>query len=584
MWFLFLKIFFLMALAAALGAWLAWWWFRRNYEDVTTYHEELISRASRKDAIVPATKDDLNTSLADLRAVVSGIRVPDISPLNERLVRIEHAMAATGNIMPGLGQLNERFGKVETLLQQPDASIERIAERLAELESSILSVSNDVSRIQNTDLDPIESRLVQLEDSIRAQSIPETDLGPVHSGLARLELALENLDLPTADIEPLRAHLGAMETRLAEFAERLDTQRKADLENLTIRMSTLSSSLAGLRVPDLDSVKERLARIEAAVGSIAGPPPEVDLAPVMERLRQMETYLRSPSDELRILHTKLSDIEGGTASMHSKVSGIENTVGIIARSGVDLTPVQSRIAALESAIGAVRLELQSMPDFAPVERRLAALQESVLSLREPDLSPVVSTVRKLDARLDMGAVENRLTSIEYSLAAIHHMLRSRDGGYLRPEPDYAYRPPAYTPPTYEARSRDYEEIVEPLPPPPPARATTAKAPQRRTVQAVSDPIDAARRPGDRANLLTEAAFGSGDDLEEINGVGPMLGELLNEVGVYYFWQIAEWTPRDVEWVDEKLEHFKGRIERDNWVGQAKELARLPTSAQRPATE
>ena len=64
----------------------------------------------------------------------------------------------------------------------------------------------------------------------------------------------------------------------------------------------------------------------------------------------------------------------------------------------------------------------------------------------------------------------------------------------------------------------------------------------------------------------------------------MLSELLNEIGVFYFWQVAEWTPRDVEWVDEKLEHFKGRIERDNWVGQARELARLPDSARRPGRE
>ncbi|MEZ5997929.1 MAG: hypothetical protein R3B98_04485 [Hyphomonas sp.] len=582
MWFLLLKIIFLMVLAAALGAWLAWWWFRRNYEDVTSYHEELVSRASSKEAVPPATKQDIDASLADLKTTVSALRIPDISPLNERLVRIEHAMAATGNIMPGLGQLNERFGKVETLLQQPDESMEHIAGRLSDLESSLLSVSNDLARIQNADLDPIESRLAGVEGAVREGM----DLGPVHSGLARLELAIENLDFPASDIEPLRAHLGAMETRLAEFAERLDTQRKSDLENLTIRMSTLSSSLAGLRVPDLDSVKERLARIETALGNLPAPQPqaEVDLDPVMERLRQLEAYLRAPVDEYRIMHTKLADIEGGSASIHSKLSGIENTVAMLARSGVDLSPLQSRMAGLESAIAAVRLDVQSLPDVTPVERRLAALQESVLALREPDLSPVVSTVRKLDARLDMGAVENRLTSIEYSLAAIHHMLRAREGGYLRPEADYAYRPPVYAAPVYEPRVREYEEVVEPPPPPPPVRQAAPKPAPRRVVQQPADPIDTARRPGDRANLLTGAAFGEPDELEEINGVGPMLGELLNEVGVYYFWQIAEWTPKDVEWVDEKLEHFKGRIERDDWVGQARELAKLPTSAQRPATE
>jgi predicted flap endonuclease-1-like 5' DNA nuclease len=102
-------------------------------------------------------------------------------------------------------------------------------------------------------------------------------------------------------------------------------------------------------------------------------------------------------------------------------------------------------------------------------------------------------------------------------------------------------------------------------------------------ESTAHPLEIALRPGDKANLLIEPAFGNEDDLEVINGIGPMLGELLNEIGVYYFWQIAEWGPAEIEWVDNKLEHFKGRIERDEWVSQAKELAKLPTSAKHPAS-
>ena len=89
---------------------------------------------------------------------------------------------------------------------------------------------------------------------------------------------------------------------------------------------------------------------------------------------------------------------------------------------------------------------------------------------------------------------------------------------------------------------------------------------------------------DEANLLTHAAFGTSDDLELIVGVGPMLTELLHEIGVFYFWQIAEWSAQDVDYVDGKLLHFKGRIERDDWVGQSRQLAALPTSARRPSAD
>ena len=63
----------------------------------------------------------------------------------------------------------------------------------------------------------------------------------------------------------------------------------------------------------------------------------------------------------------------------------------------------------------------------------------------------------------------------------------------------------------------------------------------------------------------------------------MLCELLHEVGVFYFWQVAEWSPQDIQWVDGKLEHFKGRITRDKWVEQARDLAMLPDSARRPGS-
>ncbi|KRS14893.1 MULTISPECIES: 50S ribosomal protein L21 [Roseovarius] len=64
----------------------------------------------------------------------------------------------------------------------------------------------------------------------------------------------------------------------------------------------------------------------------------------------------------------------------------------------------------------------------------------------------------------------------------------------------------------------------------------------------------------------------GDDLKELSGVGPALEKKLHEAGVTTFAQIAAWTADDIAEMDEKLS-FKGRIEREGWVEQAKELAK-----------
>jgi NADH-quinone oxidoreductase subunit E len=65
--------------------------------------------------------------------------------------------------------------------------------------------------------------------------------------------------------------------------------------------------------------------------------------------------------------------------------------------------------------------------------------------------------------------------------------------------------------------------------------------------------------------------GLADNLKLIKGVGPKLEALLHRLGYYHFEQIAAWTPAEVAWVDENLEEFRGRVTREGWVEQARQL-------------
>lgn len=62
-----------------------------------------------------------------------------------------------------------------------------------------------------------------------------------------------------------------------------------------------------------------------------------------------------------------------------------------------------------------------------------------------------------------------------------------------------------------------------------------------------------------------------DDLKAISGIGPKLEQVLNGLGIWTWAQIAAWTPAEVAWADDYL-GFKGRIGRDDWIGQAATLA------------
>jgi len=82
---------------------------------------------------------------------------------------------------------------------------------------------------------------------------------------------------------------------------------------------------------------------------------------------------------------------------------------------------------------------------------------------------------------------------------------------------------------------------------------------------------AAKKPL-RARGLKSAIGGKADNLKTIRGVGPKLEKTLNGLGIFHFEQIAGWGAKDVSEVDDLLS-FKGRIERDKWIAQAKKLAK-----------
>ncbi|WP_424940951.1 50S ribosomal protein L21 [Aliiroseovarius sp. S253] len=91
------------------------------------------------------------------------------------------------------------------------------------------------------------------------------------------------------------------------------------------------------------------------------------------------------------------------------------------------------------------------------------------------------------------------------------------------------------------------------------------------VAAAAPAKKAEKKAAPKKAAKAEAPAGA-DDLKKLSGVGPALEKKLLENGVTTFAQIAAWGEADIAEFDEKLS-FKGRIEREGWVEQAKELAK-----------
>ena len=108
-----------------------------------------------------------------------------------------------------------------------------------------------------------------------------------------------------------------------------------------------------------------------------------------------------------------------------------------------------------------------------------------------------------------------------------------------------------------------------------AKAPTKKAPVKKAPvkKAPAKKAAVAKLVSDgRPAGLKKARRGKADDLKLISGVGPKIEGILHSLGVFHFDQVAVWKKKERDWVDDHLK-FKGRIERENWVKQAKALAK-----------
>jgi len=215
--------------------------------------------------------------------------------------------------------------------------------------------------------------------------------------------------------------------------------------------------------------------------------------------------------------------------------------------GTDLTGVYERLE--EVMISVSRLPKPEPVNLQPVVENLHNLERDIKSIPVPATPPQV----------DFSPLTGKIDALQAAIRSIP-----------RPEPqrEVDFRP-------IELRLKAIETEVGSLAKSLERPANVERAPR-------SEPREAPRNVSrEEPRILSAALYGNKDNLRLIKGIGPQLENLLNANGVYYFWQVAEWNDRDIDIIDERLDAFKGRIGRDNWVRQADHLRRDPEAARMP---
>lgn len=357
----------------------------------------------------------------------------------------------------------------------------------------------------------------------RLEALDGSVTGTVKSQIA----GIPQPQFPAVDFSMVESRLDALHAKI----DNLPQPQPTDLSGLMARTDTIVRSLSELpapEAPDLSGLERRLTGLQSTLSNLPTPDP-IDLAPVSEQIEAVNQAVRDlptppPAPSLAGIETRLSSLEQRLSELPEPAPT------------PDLAPIESRLSGLQSALGA--LPEPEPVDLGPLSARVNALEALIRGIEMPQIPA--------QQEIDLAPLASQVTDLQRQIAAL-------------PSPA-----PATNLSPVNGRLSDIEAAI--------------KALEARLAELNTQPEP---EPTQGPQLLHAPVYGDPDDLKQISGVGPKLEKLLHKNGVYYFWQVASWSPEDVEFVDAQLEVFTGRIARDSWVAQANKLKLAPGAARKP---
>ena len=296
---------------------------------------------------------------------------------------------------------------------------------------------------------------------------------------------------------------------------------------------------------------------------------EDDIAALQARLEQQRLGMGERKAGIAKLESAVSEREADIAKLESAVSEREadiekqkSAIGerddslVAAREAAAQQAQEQELIRLSAKVEQATVPMQQSTDDQRIRELKTALQQrddSIAVLRDDiaELTGHASDRRgRQDQMLRSAMEEARSWQEKYEEAA--KTLAQRDERPKKPGGQTADSKAATTKDDRESKPTPSTKKRQP-------RGSTAAQSQR------------SRTAGDRIASLMSRPNGPSDNLREIKGVGPVLEKMLNEIGIHHFRQIADFDAGDVARVAREIGRFGNRIERDDWVRQARKL-------------
>ena len=464
--------------------------------------------------------------------------------------------------------------------QEQLALVTEVGHKTKEIEELkvLLGKTTERNNFLNTELQNHDEKTRKLKEEIPAIEGLQTQLESANHEIQSLKAAatrqkeeIRHFKTKIVDTDELMVQLATTKERNSTLTKELDGQRtKLLTRNKEFESQVVSFTNLQNEYKNTDNKQKELeTELQSALDKIAPLEKQAsELSLLQEKISQREEHIAKLENALQTSNVKIRPLESEVEKAHLLELELRNKLETSNQRAAALeTKLNTRnnsVISLEREIDAI--QKKHTPLEASIEQRdlrIAALEQELIqakhqlpSLRE-HIHAQTAHVQKLEKQLQDA---NKVVSIN----SLTLSQKTESTSAIRNRKNNEKK---------KAKQENVDEKTISQP--------NGKANVKSTITNKTAKNKQASRKLEAYGL--KKPNGKADDLKLISGVGIKLEQILNKRGIYHFKQIANFKRKDVAAVDEML-NFKGRIDRDQWIKQARSLMRdtaLPENKAKP---
>jgi len=454
-----------------------------------------------------------------------------------------------------LDKRNDEYTKLQAVVDPKDKEIEEWKRKYTTSDASVSDLNGQIKEWK-TKYDNVTPDLKKAEDEngkLKVDMVSKNTLIEELRAKIKNQVELQNsYDKLQTDFNGIQPQVEVLKGKETELEEKL-----ANCRGKSDQLQTTNGDL-------LREVEELKAKLNAK--------PDVDV----DGLNSEISRLKAELDQSK---SSFNSLQSSNATLNTQLAAAQANTGASDEMQAELDKLRAELQASKDEYNKLNAE----------NNKFEATAKKIEATEDETQDDKVNKIKAKAGNFDLGKIgtangeKDDLTVIKgvgkfsekkmnaLGIDTYRQIANFDDGDVLKVEDAIEFFPGRITRDEWVKQAKillgEKQAAPPAAPTPPPAPISTGNAKQDEALNRIREKakgIDFGRLgTGDESNK---------DDLKRIKGIGPFIEKKLNALGFYKFEQIGRFNDEDIDKVNDAIEFFPGRVRRDDWRGQAKDLA------------